>query len=245
MLKFIDENDFLLVDTFKENEDGSVSWVWDEGEGLPTHSGVIREGFTRTTQVQDGTESVQVGTEQVQIGTETVVVGQNPVLDENGESVIAEDTDEPLMQDITEEQPVYEEQPVFEEQPKMVDVEIDVWAKLHELEASGEIAIEYPTQEDLDAREYEKQVQAFKADRQRLLDTAIVTTTSGLQFDADEKSISRMANAILAAQLVNVTTLEWSLADTNTGVMTEVSLSELQEAHTLAVQNMADIWGME
>lgn len=56
MLKFIDENDFLLVDTYKENEDGSVSWVYDEGEGLPTHSGVIREGFKRFTQYPDGSD---------------------------------------------------------------------------------------------------------------------------------------------------------------------------------------------
>jgi hypothetical protein len=56
MLKFIDENDFLLVDTYKENEDGSVSWVYDEGEGLPTHYGVIREGFKRFTQDSDGSD---------------------------------------------------------------------------------------------------------------------------------------------------------------------------------------------
>lgn len=244
MLKFIEESDFLKVDTFKENEDGSVSWIWDEGEGFPTHSGVIFEGFTRTTQVQDGTESVQVGTEQVQVGTETVVVGQEPVLDENGDPVIAEDTGESLMQDITEEQPVYEEQPVMEEQPKMVDIEIDVWEKLQELEAAGEIAIEYPTQEELTAREYEKQVQAFKSERQRLLDTAIVTTGNSLQFDADEQSITRMANAILAAQDEGTVNLSWSLADTPTGVMTEVTLADLKEAHKLAVKNMETIWGI-
>ena len=61
MLQFIDENDFLKVDTFKENEDGTVAWVWNEGEGLPTHSGIIREGFKRYTQEQQGTEDVVVG----------------------------------------------------------------------------------------------------------------------------------------------------------------------------------------
>ncbi|MBM68188.1 MAG: hypothetical protein CME43_01760 [Haliea sp.] len=64
MLTFIDENDFLKVDTFKENEDGAVSWVWDEGEGLPTHSGVIREDFKRYTQEQQGTEEVVVGQDE-------------------------------------------------------------------------------------------------------------------------------------------------------------------------------------
>lgn len=62
MLQFINEDDFLKEGIiFKENEDGSVSWVWDEGEGLPTHSGIIREGFIRKTQIQEGTEEVVVG----------------------------------------------------------------------------------------------------------------------------------------------------------------------------------------
>lgn len=64
MLKFINENDFLKVDTFKENEDGSVSWVYDEGEGLPTHSGILYEGFKRFTQEQQGTEEVVVGVDE-------------------------------------------------------------------------------------------------------------------------------------------------------------------------------------
>lgn len=245
MLQFINEDDFLKVDTFKENEDGSVSWVWDEGEGLPTHSGVIREGFTRTTQVQDGTESVQVGTEQVQIGTETVVVGQNPVLDENGESVIAEDTDEPLMQDITEEVPVYEEQPVMEEQPKMVEVELDVWAKLHEKEQSGTIFIQRLTQEDRDSIAQQEQIAQFKASREHLLNTAVVTTSNGNKYDADEKSQGRMDRAISVARRKGLTTVEWSLADTPTGVMTNVTLADLEEAHELAVENMANIWSVE
>lgn len=105
MLKFIDENDFLLVDTYKENEDGSVSWIYDEGEGLPTHSGIIREGFERFTQVQDGIDEI--------------VIGQ----DEEGNNII-------------------------EEQPKMVDIQIDVWDALHRLEASGDIVIVRPTQEE-------------------------------------------------------------------------------------------------
>ena len=119
MLEFIDENDFLLVDTYKENEDGSVSWVYDEGEGLPTHSGVIREGFKRITPEQQGTEDV--------------VVGQ----DEEGN-------------DITEEQ------------PKMVDVEIDVWAKLLEKETSGEIFIQRLTAEDKDELAQQQQISQFK-----------------------------------------------------------------------------------
>lgn len=127
MLKFIDENDFSLVDEFKENDDGSVTWIWDEGEGLPTHSGIIRKGFTRTIQVQNGTETVVVGTEQVQTDTELVVVGQ----DEEGN-------------DITEEQPVYVTQDVTEEQPVFVDQVIDVYQALLD---SG-VEIKWLTEED-------------------------------------------------------------------------------------------------
>lgn len=55
MLKFIDENDFLLVDTFEESENDGVSWHWKEGGVI--HSGVIFEGFTRTG---DNGEAVNV-----------------------------------------------------------------------------------------------------------------------------------------------------------------------------------------
>lgn len=48
MLQFIKENDFLKVDSFRENQDGTVAWTWSEGAGKPTHSGVIYNGLTRT-----------------------------------------------------------------------------------------------------------------------------------------------------------------------------------------------------
>ena len=54
-----------------------------------------------------------------------------------------------------------------------------------------------------------------------------------------------MANAILAAQRRGVNDIKWSLADTPTGVMTDVTLADLEEAHELAVENMADIWSVE
>lgn len=180
MLEFIDENDFLLVDIYKENEDGSVSWIWDEGEGLPTHSGVIREGFKRFKQ------------------------------DSNGNNV-----------------------------------EIDVWQTLLAKEQSGEIFIQRLTQEDRDSITLQNQVNQFKITRQQQLDNAIVTTSLDNQYDADEQSISRMANAILAAQRKGITDIQWSLADTPTGVMTDVTLADLEEAHELAVENMASIWSVE
>jgi len=62
MLKFIDENDFDLVDEFTENEDGSVSWIYDDG--VSVHSGLIRNGFKRQIQVQTGTELVVTGKDE-------------------------------------------------------------------------------------------------------------------------------------------------------------------------------------
>lgn len=173
MLKFIEESDFLKVDTFKENEDGSITWQWVDGETV--HSGCIFDGFTRT--------------------------------DENGAS-------------------------------------IDVWQALLAKEQSGEIFIQRLTQEDRDSIALQHQVNQFKAARQQQLDNAIVTTSLDNQYDADEKSISRMANAILAAQRKDLTNIQWSLADTPTGVMTNVSLADLEEAHELAVENMASIWSI-
>lgn len=175
MLKFINEEDFLKVDTFKESEDGTVSWVWNEGDGKPTHSGIIREGFTR--------------------------------LDSDGNT-------------------------------------INVWQTLLSKEQSGEIFIQRLTQEDKDSIAQQEQIAQFKASRQQLLDSAVVTTSNGNKYDADEQSISRMANAILAAQRKGITDIQWSLADTPTGVMTDVTLADLEEAHELAVENMASIWSI-
>lgn len=45
MLKFINDNDFLLVDKYKQNEDGSIGWIYNDGNAV--HSGFIREGMAR------------------------------------------------------------------------------------------------------------------------------------------------------------------------------------------------------
>lgn len=139
MLKFIDENDFLLVDKYKQNDDGTVSWTYTDGDA--THSGFLREGMTRTIQVPDGTEQVKVDTKQVQVGTESVKVGETPVLDEEGNQVPGEDG-EPLFEDAIEDRPVFEEQDVFEEQQKYKDETIDIWAKLKEQIEQGAITID-------------------------------------------------------------------------------------------------------
>lgn len=122
--------------------------------------------------------------------------------------------------------------------------EIDVWQTLLAKEQSGEIFIQRLTQEDKDSIAQQEQVDQFKASRQQLLDSAVVTTSNSNKYDADEQSISRMANAILAAQRRGINDIKWSLADTPTGVMTDVTLADLEEAHELAVENMASIWSI-
>lgn len=91
----------------------------------------------------------------------------------------------------------------------------------------------------------EEQVQAFKQSRQEQLDSAVVTTQSGKQFDADENSINRMDFAISAATRKGKNLIQWSTADVETGVKVDVTVSELEEAHDLAVENMDRIWGVE
>ena len=84
----------------------------------------------------------------------------------------------------------------------------------------------------------------FKANRQALIDSAVVDA-NGFKFDADEVSIGRMASAVLAAIAEDdAFVMQWSLADTNTGVMTDVTLQDLKLAHQLSVQNMSTVWGI-
>jgi hypothetical protein len=85
---------------------------------------------------------------------------------------------------------------------------------------------------------------SFKSSRQSLIDNAVVNA-NGFQFDADEISIGRMASAIIAAIAEEDTyQMQWSLADTGTGIMTTVALGDLKLAHQLSVQNMAAVWGI-
>jgi hypothetical protein len=85
----------------------------------------------------------------------------------------------------------------------------------------------------------------FKQSRQQQLDNAVVTISTGKKFDADESSITRLTNAIIAAQDEPDTLIPWSLADDGAGAMTECTQAEIREAHKLAVQNMASIWSVE
>ena len=89
----------------------------------------------------------------------------------------------------------------------------------------------------------ERELNEFRARRQAALDSAVVTTSKGNKYNADEKSIGRMANALLAMSEEPASyVVHWSMADTPTGVMTATTKADVAEAHRLAVENMAAIW---
>jgi hypothetical protein len=192
MLKFIEQNDFLLVDTFKENEDGSVSWTYDEGEGLPTHSGIICEGFKRFTQEQDGVEEV--------------VTGQEPVLDEDGNQERYDDTGELVFKDI------------LKEQPKMVDVEIDVWAKLWELHNNENSPVTVLEVDITPIKESAKQ--RVNSQRDSLISGGV--EYNGYTFQTDSQSIMDMMGVIMAG--IDTT---WLTADNQQVPMTNTDMQAL------------------
>ena len=101
---------------------------------------------------------------------------------------------------------------------------------------------------DVPAYEADKAASAalatFKATRQALIDNAVVDA-NGFLFDAYEVAIGRMLGRIFSAiDEPDDHVIEWSLADTATGVMTNVTLADLKLAHKLAVINMASVWGV-
>ncbi|TMO16728.1 hypothetical protein CWB59_12470 [Pseudoalteromonas sp. S326] len=113
MLNFINDNDFLLVDKYKQNDGESVSWTYKDGGTL--HSGVIRKGMTSTTQVPDGTELVKVG-EKLALDNEG-----NQKLDGYGQSLF---------------------EPVYEDQPKYKTETVDIWDKLQTMIAQGNVVVD-------------------------------------------------------------------------------------------------------
>lgn len=109
-----------------------------------------------------------------------------------------------------------------------------------EVENIGDVYIEEYQENPLAA------INRFKSSRQKMLDDAIVKISSGKSFDADELSINRMVNAILAAISQDDSfIIKWSTADTGAGELVDCTLAELKEAHKLSMENMASIWSRE
>lgn len=215
MLLFIEEEDFFKVDNYKENEDGSISWFYNElkpDNNVVKHVGVIPMNYIRTVKIHNGFKRVKVGVDII----ESIVDGK----------VIINETD------------IYGDVPSYDEKF------INVWDKLVDLESKNLIIIDRLSEEEKSAIEHDRFVEQFKQSRQEVMDTATVTTSLQNVYDADEISISRMNNAINAASRRNISTIQWSLANTPTGVMSDVPLTDLQEAHELTVENMANVWSI-
>lgn len=190
MLTFTEESDFFKVDIFQENEDGSVSWVWDEGENLTTHSGIIFEGLVRTIKVQDGVEDV--------------VVGQEPVTDDQGNPTYYDDTGTPILRDITVSQ------------PKMVDVEVDVWAKLWELHNDNSSTVTVQPVGVASLKEKAKQL--VNSQRDSLIHGGV--SHNGYTFQTDVTSITDLMGAIVAG-----IDTKWLTAD---NIQVDMTASDLQ-----------------
>lgn len=104
------------------------------------------------------------------------------------------------------------------------------------------MSIKWDTIKTADQINEEVKLSNFKASRQSQLDSAIVTISTGKSFDADEKSITRLHNAITYAKEHNVAIIPWSTADVGSGIMVDCTSDEIIEAHRLAVENMTAIW---
>lgn len=89
-------------------------------------------------------------------------------------------------------------------------------------------------------------VTIFKLQRQSQIDNSVVEISTGKTFDADEQSITRMANALIKHwQLADEDIIPWSTADVATGVMVECTKAEIVEAHSLATDHFATAWNID
>ena len=110
---------------------------------------------------------------------------------------------------------------------------------------------EVTTAEDKAATEREQKIQTFKAKRAKALVNATVTISTGKEFHADEKSISRMAESkqsikdaveIGLLNSVDEFQLKWTLCTDESGTATEITYQELVEACALANQKRSQLW---
>jgi len=120
---------------------------------------------------------------------------------------------------------------------------IDVWGRLLNKEAANEISIQRRTQAQRDEESVQRAVEAFKAQRLANVNTLVVTTSGGKQYQADQTSISAMTARVIALSgQPDTYQLQWSLAPTGTGVMSTVTLGDLKEALLLATDAITSYW---
>lgn len=110
---------------------------------------------------------------------------------------------------------------------------------------------EITTKEDKAKSLKQQKIQKFKAKRAEALANATVTISSGKEFHADEKSISRMTESkqsikdaveIGLLNSVDDFQLKWTLCTDESGTATEITYQELVEACALANQKRSQLW---
>ena len=99
------------------------------------------------------------------------------------------------------------------------------------------------TQKEYEESQQPSPIELFKTERQKLIDNAKVTIASGKSFDADETSITRLANALIKHWDLEPTgIIPWSTAEVGAGEMVDCTKAEIIEAHQLATDNFAATW---
>ncbi len=91
--------------------------------------------------------------------------------------------------------------------------------------------------EDIELKkEYENSVK--KVEKERRLNSIMVTTANGNTFDGNETARNNMLSAITSAEFIGKTEETWKLADNSTVI---VQLPELKEALALSIQEVGNI----
>ena len=105
---------------------------------------------------------------------------------------------------------------------------------------------EFISDEDLAIeQEPERALEAFKSNRQSLINNSIVTIESGLKFNGNEIAMGRMLGKLHRLRNAPVgSQLNWVLADSKTGVKTLILKSDLTEAYDLAADYIDRVWGV-
>jgi hypothetical protein len=246
-----------MTTIYKKIDDNAIQFFTTNDDGSTTNGPIVK-GRTRTRQVQTGTQEVESGSEQVENGTQEIEVGTISVevgTEEVEDGIISvkigeDDEGNPIFEDKIQyiTVPIFEDQMQYETVPTFETVITYITEPVFETETYSpwdELMLTDPTIEPIPQAVIDAElVEAFKRERQTLIAKAVVTTEAGNQYDADETSVIRLGGAITRyAGKAGTTKVFWSLADTATGFMSEVTLADLKEAHALAVDNITAIWG--
>ena len=124
-----------------------------------------------------------------------------------------------------------------------IEIEDEVWQNAinnnhNKINKDGTTELfDFRTAEEIALQEKSEQ----KAEIERQLLTLAVTSSNGNTFDANSQARQNMADAVLASDTLGITQIVWRMAD-NSDV--QIDISELKEAHALAIKRYAEIKGI-